>query len=224
MYGRSVFSYDVYSFVLFRSGTWFPICWRPDRVFCAVYPFLGRLDVVFFDLSIPQSDSSKMGRLVIPSLDGGIVCGFRTTAAIRTVLDRLDEIKFQKRRRIAMSVPEKTKRPLEDVSCDRLRQVLDKFLTILLGYAGWEGKDRGILIPGLLIGVMYAILYFKTNPAISGILERIRERLLAKQPSTIVSRFLAYTLPLFLRLVFCNFLFLFLVWQTILYYEKNFKF
>ena len=97
------------------------------------------------------------------------------------------------------------------------------FPEMLLVYAGWEGWNRDAVVFGLIIGVVYVVVYFRAHIVVYKVLERVRRGLLASLPSNALSRCFAHAVSLFLRLVFFDFLFLLLIWQTILLYVKVLK-
>ena len=97
------------------------------------------------------------------------------------------------------------------------------FPAMLLGYAGWEGWDRGAVVFGIVVGMVYVVVYSYVGRMFENVVERMRRALLRSLPCNAMSRFSAHAVQYLVYLVFCYFLFLTLAWQTILLYVKVFK-
>ena len=107
--------------------------------------------------------------------------------------------------------------------CVGVKPAFDMFHAMLLCYACWEGWDRGVFVFGMVVGVAYCLVYSLVGRKFGNVVERMRRALLWNLPGNVVSRFFAHAISFFVYLVFGYFLFLTLVWQTILLYVKVFK-
>ena len=103
------------------------------------------------------------------------------------------------------------------------KPAFDMFHAMLLCYAGWEGWDRCVFVFGMVVGVVYCLVYSLVGRKFGVVVERMRRALLRHLSSNAVSQFSAHAISLLVYLVFCYFLFLTLVWQTILFYVRVFK-
>lgn len=101
--------------------------------------------------------------------------------------------------------------------------VFDMYSAMLLGYAGWEGWDRGVFAFGIVVGVVYVVVYSLVSRIFGNAIERMRRALLRHFHCNAMSRFSVHVISYLIYLVFCYFLFLALAWQTILLYVKVFK-
>ena len=103
------------------------------------------------------------------------------------------------------------------------KPAFDMFHAMLLGYAGWEGWDRGVFVFGMVVGVAYCLVYSLVVRKFGNVVERMRHAVLRNLSGNAMSQFAAQAISFVVYLVFCYFLFLSLAWQTILLYVKVFK-
>ncbi|MBQ7188453.1 MAG: hypothetical protein IJR99_03465 [Kiritimatiellae bacterium] len=113
-----------------------------------------------------------------------------------------------------MTMQQREIRAEDDILGGGFRGV-DPYWIMLLIFSSWEGRDRGVPIAGLVIGIAYVILYYFEGKILETAMTFLLARCSAKKK---IRRFFVYALWFLLQLVCCYYLFLYLAWQTIGFY------